>query len=151
MRSIFQISLFGSLAVSIAARPVIDQIVVGSQYTVEVVPVKDEKVKAMGKAGLYLCSEVGFRGTCIHYTTPWGECTNIWQTFPPGRREGVSAAGADPGNWCTLQVNCRGRELQIYYPGYKDLREVSFNDKAASYNCAALGRSETVMWDDQQR
>jgi hypothetical protein len=49
MRSIFQISLFGSLAVSIAARPVIDQIVVGSQYTVEVVPVKDEKVKAMGR------------------------------------------------------------------------------------------------------
>jgi hypothetical protein len=123
MRSIFQISLFGSLAVSIAARPVIDQIVVGSQYTVEVVPVKDEKVKAMGKAGLYLCSEVGFRGTCIHYTTPWGglpqpvrcigerngltcsHIANIWQTFPPGRREGVSAAGADPGNWCTLYVS----------------------------------------------
>lgn len=36
------------------------------------------------------------------------------------------------------QQNCRGRELQVYYPAYKDLREVGFNDKASSYNCAAL-------------
>jgi hypothetical protein len=36
------------------------------------------------------------------------------------------------------QENCRGEELQVYHPGYENLAATNWNDKARSYNCAAL-------------
>ena len=44
-------------------------------------------------------------------------------------------------NPCSLiyrQENCWGEELQVYNPGYEDLAPTGWNDKARSYNCAAL-------------
>ncbi|KAK4220902.1 hypothetical protein QBC38DRAFT_513825 [Podospora fimiseda] len=99
----------------------------------------DETLEKRASPGLYLCENARFQGYCYHYNTPWGVCTTITDRFPSGDR-GVSAAGADWGNWCTLysEVGCRGQELQVYYPGYEDLSATSWNDKAKSYNCAAL-------------
>lgn len=76
--------------------------------------------------GLYLCQNWGFNeqpNFCNHYTEPWGKCSKcpgsvlrrsigpdyvlngniatITDRFPPDAR-GVSSAGPDPGNWCTL-------------------------------------------------
>jgi len=33
---------------------------------------------------------------------------------------------------------CTGEELQVYNPGFPDLSSVGFNNKARSYNCAAV-------------
>lgn len=33
---------------------------------------------------------------------------------------------------------CTGPELQVYNPGYKDLSSVGWNDRAKSFNCAAI-------------
>ncbi|KAK4197998.1 hypothetical protein QBC40DRAFT_267161 [Triangularia verruculosa] len=89
--------------------------------------------------GIYLCENPRFQGYCHHFTTPWGECTNIAAWFPPGER-GVSSVGADWGNWCTLysEESCHGEELQVYNPGYENLEPMSWNDKPRSYNCAGI-------------
>ncbi|KAK4183325.1 hypothetical protein QBC35DRAFT_508224 [Podospora australis] len=110
-----------------------------SAMTVNALP-RDEALTKRASPGIYLCENARFRGYCHHFTNPWGVCTTITDWFPSGDR-GVSAAGADWGNWCTLysQPGCRGQELQVYNPGYEDLSAVAgWNDKAASYNCAAL-------------
>ncbi|KAK3989604.1 hypothetical protein QBC44DRAFT_369896 [Cladorrhinum sp. PSN332] len=98
-----------------------------------------EALEKRASPGIYLCENARFQGYCRHFTTAWGVCTTITPWFPSGDR-GVSAAGADWGNWCTLysQENCRGEELQVYYPGYENLAATSWNDKARSYNCAAI-------------
>ncbi|KAF3033959.1 hypothetical protein E8E12_002603 [Didymella heteroderae] len=97
---------------------------------------------AAASPGLYLCQNAHFNerpNFCNKYTSPWGQCTTITDRFPTGDR-GVSSAGPDPGNWCTLYQNegCTGPELQLYYPGYFDLADVGWNDRAKSFNCAAL-------------
>ncbi|KAK4034650.1 hypothetical protein C8A01DRAFT_38908 [Parachaetomium inaequale] len=109
-----------------------------SVMTANALPTEEAPVKR-ASPGLYLCENARFQGYCYHYTTPWGVCTTITDHFPSGDR-GVSAAGADWGNWCTLysQENCRGEELQVYYPGYENLANTGWNDKARSYNCAAI-------------
>ncbi|KAI8631756.1 hypothetical protein F5Y19DRAFT_492716 [Xylariaceae sp. FL1651] len=97
---------------------------------------------AAASPGLYLCENWGFNeqpNFCHEYTEPWGKCTTITDLFPTDSR-GVSSAGPSPGNWCTLYENegCTGAELQLYYPGYADLKAVGWNDRAKSFNCAAL-------------
>ncbi|KAI0529771.1 hypothetical protein GGR58DRAFT_495699 [Xylaria digitata] len=97
---------------------------------------------AAASPGLYLCQNWGFNeqpNYCNKYSEPWGKCTTITDRFPNDAR-GVSSAGPDPGNWCTLYENegCTGAELQLYYPGYFDLKTVGWNDRAKSFNCAAL-------------
>ncbi|KAH7069814.1 hypothetical protein BKA63DRAFT_606165 [Paraphoma chrysanthemicola] len=93
--------------------------------------------------GLYLCQNWGFseqpNNLCHHYTEPWGKCTTITDRFPTDAR-GVSSAGPDQGNWCTLyeNVGCTGAELQLYWPGFSALSQVGWNDRAKSFNCAAL-------------
>ncbi|RAH86119.1 hypothetical protein BO86DRAFT_395563 [Aspergillus japonicus CBS 114.51] len=89
-------------------------------------------------SGLYLCENALFRGYCVHYTSPFGQCTTITDQFPPGDR-GVSAAGSDRGSWCTLysESGCHGQELQIHFPGYENLAYLGWNDRAKSFNCAA--------------
>ncbi|OJK02162.1 hypothetical protein ASPACDRAFT_40980 [Aspergillus aculeatus ATCC 16872] len=89
-------------------------------------------------SGLYLCENALFRGYCVHYASPFGQCTTITDQFPPGDR-GVSAAGSDRGSWCTLysESGCHGQELQIHFPGYENLAYLGWNDRAKSFNCAA--------------
>ncbi|KAH6873310.1 hypothetical protein BKA58DRAFT_456931 [Alternaria rosae] len=93
--------------------------------------------------GLYLCQNWGFNDRpdnfCYKYTEPWGKCTTITGRFSGGDR-GVSSAGPDQGNWCTLYENegCTGAELQLYWPGFSALSQVGWNDRAKSFNCAAL-------------
>ena len=109
-----------------------------SALTVNALPAS-EPLEKRASPGLYLCENARFQGFCYHYTTPWGQCNTITNRFPSGDR-GVSAAGADWGNWCTLysQEGCRGEEFQVYYPGYENLAVAGWNDKAKSYNCAAI-------------
>ncbi|KAF2996793.1 hypothetical protein E8E13_000357 [Curvularia kusanoi] len=95
---------------------------------------------AAASPGLYLCQNWGFNNNpnfCYKYTVPWGRCTTITDRFPPGDR-GVSSAGPDEHNWCTLYQNegCTGPELQLRWPGYADLGQVGWNDRAKSFNCA---------------
>ncbi|KAH7063066.1 hypothetical protein B0J12DRAFT_157464 [Macrophomina phaseolina] len=108
-------------------------LVAAAPFTEEVV------IKKTMNAGLYLCENAGFKGYCVHFTTPFGQCNTITDRFPPGDR-GVSAAGADTGNWCTLysKENCHGEELQVYHPGYENLSPLGWNDRVRSYNCAAI-------------
>ncbi|KAH6851272.1 hypothetical protein B0I37DRAFT_373666 [Chaetomium sp. MPI-CAGE-AT-0009] len=110
-----------------------------SVATVNALPTEGPAVEKRASPGIYLCSDARFQGNCYHYTTPWGVCTTITDRFPSGF-PGVSAAGADWGNWCTLysQPNCRGEELQVYHPGYENLELTGWNDKAKSYNCARI-------------
>ncbi|KAK4220586.1 hypothetical protein QBC38DRAFT_351778, partial [Podospora fimiseda] len=107
--------------------------------TATAMPTNGEALIKRASPGLYLCENSRFQGYCYHYQTPWGVCTTITDRFPSGVH-GVSAAGADPGNWCTLysEEGCHGQEFQVYYPGYEDLSQTSWNDRAKSYNCAAL-------------
>ncbi|KAI9923397.1 hypothetical protein MW887_009354 [Aspergillus wentii] len=131
-----------SLALAVAAIPCDhDQAPLENGYERAEIQTTFEEIQitAGGNAGLYICDTVNFQGKCVHFVTPFGRCTTISSTFPPGRKGGVSAAGPDPGSWCTLysQNDCHGNELQLHYPGYTDLKKVDFNERAASYNCAA--------------
>jgi hypothetical protein len=95
-----------------------------SATAVNALPTEEALVKR-ASPGIYLCENARFQGYCYHYTTPWGVCSKfirlysfrftmspvnktlnkllatITDRFPSGHR-GVSAAGADWGNWCTL-------------------------------------------------
>ncbi|KAK4458102.1 hypothetical protein QBC42DRAFT_277443 [Cladorrhinum samala] len=110
-----------------------------SVFGANALPTGEPELVKRASPGLYLCENARFQGYCYHFTTPWGVCTTITSWFPSGDR-GVSSAGADWGNWCTLysQEGCRGEELQVYNPGYENLAATSWNDKARSYNCAAI-------------
>ncbi|KAF7593465.1 hypothetical protein BBP40_011471 [Aspergillus hancockii] len=99
-----------SLALSVTALPCDqgqagdhDQITFGNELPRdEVYEYKEVEVTPKANAGLYVCATKGFKGKCIHYVTPFGKCTTISHEFPPRQSGGVSAAGPDPGSWCTL-------------------------------------------------
>ncbi|KAF3480474.1 uncharacterized protein GIQ15_05821 [Arthroderma uncinatum] len=139
MGSILRIAALLCLALPISAVPFDQQIITrpndGSQR------IKNIMTPEASHGGLYLCSGAGFVGHCEYYRTAFGSCITITDQFPTGQGgvNGVNAAGADRGSWCTLYANsnCQGSELQVHYPGYDDLRKVQWRAKARSYNCAA--------------
>ncbi|KAH6681781.1 hypothetical protein B0J14DRAFT_557190 [Halenospora varia] len=90
------------------------------------------ELEARSNSGLYLCTGPGFSGHCTHFTRPFGQCANLDTDFA-GK---VTSIGPDQGNWCTMyrDFNCRGAELQQYYPGTNNNNWGAIN----SYNCAAI-------------
>ncbi|KAK2832007.1 hypothetical protein FQN49_006947 [Arthroderma sp. PD_2] len=135
MGSILRIAALLCLAIPISAAPYDQQIIYKSGSG-------GQRVFPEGShGGLYLCSGAGFVGHCEYYRTAFGSCVTITDQFPSGHGgvNGVNAAGADRGSWCTLyaQSGCKGSELQVHYPGYDDLRKENWRSKTRSYNCAA--------------
>ncbi|KAF2847731.1 hypothetical protein T440DRAFT_520634 [Plenodomus tracheiphilus IPT5] len=93
-------------------------------------------------AGVYICSDINWQGSCIHHRTPLGSspssCTTLNGT--------ASSIGPDVGFSCNLYTNSYcdaiftdGRDVMtLKYPGTADLRSTSkgdLNDKVYSYQC----------------
>ncbi|CBX93203.1 hypothetical protein IAQ61_008928 [Plenodomus lingam] len=93
-------------------------------------------------AGIYICSDINWEGSCIHYSTPLGGSPSSCTTLD-GK---ASSVGPDMGFNCIFYANAYcdalfadGRDvLSLSYPGNADLRTTSkgdWNDKVWSYQC----------------
>jgi hypothetical protein len=51
------------------------------------------------------------------------------------KSQNVEFLSADDGN---RNEGCTGAELQLYWPGFSYLEQVGWNDRAKSFNCAAV-------------
>lgn len=75
MRYILRVSLLLSLALSISAAPC-EQNVFANQNN-EVTVTETIVTPESSNGGLYLCDSAGFVGHCVHYTTPFGRCSEL--------------------------------------------------------------------------
>ncbi|KAJ4353129.1 hypothetical protein N0V85_009601 [Neurospora sp. IMI 360204] len=85
------------------------------------------------QASFYVCTLENFAGNCQLYELPYDDCYTFDRPFV----RTVVSAGPDKTSWCTLYANpgCTGDELNLHYPGLTSLG--AWNNKAASFNCAA--------------
>ncbi|KLJ11563.1 hypothetical protein EMPG_09665 [Blastomyces silverae] len=163
MKSIISLPILLSLALSISAAPLEQSILINpGNDGLRLRPMEEAMISTLSNAGIYLCDRAGFAGHCVHYATPFGQCSKLLHSglskyqqsmslkslilnpqhtvtiidqFPRGK--GVKSARSDRGSWCTLysQPECHGDELQVHHPGYPDLRHQDWGDRAHSYNC----------------
>ncbi|KAK3338595.1 hypothetical protein B0H65DRAFT_553053 [Neurospora tetraspora] len=96
------------------------------QFTAKASSILGLLLTRSAQASFYVCTQENFVGLCQEYSLPYNDCHD----FESGFFRKVVSAGPDPKSG-----SCTGAELSLRYPGMLNLGD--WNNKAASFNCAA--------------
>jgi hypothetical protein len=80
MGFILSFAILLSLALSVSAAPCEQNVFANHNYEVKFT--EEIVMPEFANGGLYLCDSAGFVGHCLHYTTPFGHCSELIQSWP---------------------------------------------------------------------